>query len=129
MEKHKTLNFGYIFIILTLFLGYQQHTDYFLVINKEKGNSIILHIREVSNPDQNTNFGIWVNYQKIENEIELKILKSTVSDRDFFAFFSTGRFAIPPGSAILLPGEDLIKLKPGNYEIRESSLFYEIKFD
>jgi len=60
---------------------------------------------------------------------EIKFLKTTVNERDFFTHFSTGSLTIPKYSEIDMPNEGLKPIKAGNYKIEETDLHYIIKLE
>ncbi|OYU95820.1 MAG: hypothetical protein CFE21_11835 [Bacteroidetes bacterium B1(2017)] len=70
-----------------------------------------------------------VSFQHKEGLLEIKFLKSSIYERDFFSYFSTGSFLIPNQSEIQLPDGLLLPIKPGRYKIEESDLYYEVTFE
>lgn len=130
MDSGKKVNKGLtLFILLSVFLS-QNSAQILCQLTKESNASYLFKLTEL-NPEQlqtaaNTSM---VSFTKKDNTIILKFFKSSISERDFFTYFSTGFFIIPAKSKIIFPDGNIAEIEQGKYTIEESILYYEVIFN
>lgn len=130
MDRKITILGVLVFLLYCFSLFAQNKPIYNCQIIKRLDESVLVKINEQGN--ENSNFEPKVGQVlmlKTGVLTELKFLKTTVNERDFFTHFSTGSLTIPKYSEIDMPNEGLKPIKAGNYKIGETDLHYIIKLE
>jgi hypothetical protein len=130
MDRKITILGVLVFLLFCFSLIAQNKPIYNCQFIKRSDESVLVKIYEQGNENKNIEPIIGqVLLIKTGVISEIKFLKTTVNERDFFTHFSTGILSIPKHSEIDLPNEGLKPIKAGNYKIEETDLHYIIKLE
>ncbi len=117
-----------ILFLFTLLFSYQKSLIIICHLAKNTDGSINLRLKESTNDlfEKTANSSI-VSFRNRDGYLELKFLKSSINERDFFTYFSTGFFTIPEFSEIQFPDGVVMPIKACSCKIEETDLYFEIK--
>lgn len=115
-------------LLITLIFTSQNSPKLYCFIIRNENAALILKLSEnLEEPLVKNSLPISVQLIKDQDATSLKFLKSTVQEKDFFNYFSTGYFIIPPHSKIEFSDKSVLTIKEGKYSITESGLYYELE--
>lgn len=93
-SRKKVIKYLALFMLLGIFLS-QNSASIFCHLTKESNASFLFKLTELNSEQSHTATNTsMVSFTKKDNVITLKFFKSSINERDFFTYFSTGFFII-----------------------------------